>query len=107
MLKFVCVFNGYRLLCFFVDDKSENISKDNEKKSKQFKTLVQKILNFCTKLYNKGNRSIHLMACMIEFLTEHNEKDQELNEPIDIEKIKFALKVCIFIGFIITKKCNY
>lgn len=53
--------------------------------------LEDKVREFCTQLYDKGNRSIHLLSCLIDLL------DVKVNstELEDVEKVKFALKVCI------------
>ncbi|XP_015379662.1 PREDICTED: protein farnesyltransferase/geranylgeranyltransferase type-1 subunit alpha [Diuraphis noxia] len=51
--------------------------------------LEDKVRDFCSKLYNKGNRSTHLMSCLIDL----TDADDSTN-PENIEKIKFALKLC-------------
>jgi len=51
--------------------------------------LEDKVRDFCSKLYNKGNRSTHLMSCLIDL----TDADESAN-PENVEKIKFALKVC-------------
>lgn len=50
------------------------------------------VRDFCTNLYAKGNRSIYLLALLIDLL----DADEKSTEPENIEKVKFALKVCIF-----------
>lgn len=54
--------------------------------------LEEKVRDFCTKLYNKGNRSIYLLSCLIDLINV----DENSTSPEDIEKVKFALKVCVF-----------
>ncbi|XP_050524739.1 protein farnesyltransferase/geranylgeranyltransferase type-1 subunit alpha [Daktulosphaira vitifoliae] len=52
--------------------------------------LEVKVRNFCNELYDKGNRSPHLLSCMIDLL----DADENLKESNDTEKIKFVLKLC-------------
>ncbi|VVC37708.1 Hypothetical protein CINCED_3A024474 [Cinara cedri] len=52
--------------------------------------LEKRVRDFCTQLYNKGNRSTHLMSCMVDFI----DADVNSTEPENIEKVKFALKLC-------------
>lgn len=51
--------------------------------------LEVKVHDFCMELYNKGNRSIHLLSCLIDLINA----DEKSAEPENIEKVKFALKV--------------
>ncbi|KAF0759839.1 protein farnesyltransferase/geranylgeranyltransferase type-1 subunit alpha [Aphis craccivora] len=51
--------------------------------------LEDKVRDFCSNLYNKGNRSVHLMSCLID-LTDADDS----TDPENVEKIKFALKLC-------------
>lgn len=55
--------------------------------------LEDKVRNFCTNLYNKGNRSTHLLSCLIDLL----DANENSTEPENIEKVKFALKVYVYI----------
>ncbi|VVC43949.1 Protein prenyltransferase, alpha subunit [Cinara cedri] len=57
---------------------------------KDNKILENKVRDFCTKLYNDGNRSVHLIACLIDML----DADIKSTEPKNIAKVKFALKLC-------------
>ncbi|XP_025410535.1 protein farnesyltransferase/geranylgeranyltransferase type-1 subunit alpha [Sipha flava] len=52
--------------------------------------LEDKVSTFCTQLYDKGNRSIHLLSCLIDLL----DVDVNSTELEDVEKVKFALKLC-------------
>jgi len=52
--------------------------------------LEDKVRDFCTNLYNKGNRSIYLMSCLIDLI----DADEQSTAPENIEKVKFALKLC-------------
>lgn len=65
--------------------------------------LEDKIRDFCSKLYNKGKISTHLMSCMIDLL----DADENSTEPENIEKVKFALKVCAFVKLIKLYRNNF
>lgn len=65
--------------------------------------MENKIRDFCLELYNKGRISTHLMSCMIDLLVA----DENSTEPENIEKVKFALKVCAFIKLIKLYRNNF